>query len=105
MDFATFLYYLLYKALGKDGLRAQSSAVNMARAPASQPVHDLGVHVHTPQSWSLDPPSGASRKEGDEVKAIEGQCSVATWMGRKSKEDDTYVYVWLIHFGVQQKLT
>lgn len=25
-------------------------------------------------------------------------------MGRKSKEEGTYVYVWLIHFEVQQKL-
>ena len=105
MGFATFLYYLLYKALGKDGLRAQSAAVNTARAPASGPVHDLRVHVHTSQSWSLGPPSGASRREWDEVKAIEGQCSVAAWMGRKSKEEGVYVYVWPIHFAVQQKLT
>ena len=105
MGFATFLYNLLYKALGKNGLKAQSAAVNMAWAPASWPVHNLGVHVHTPHSWWLDPLSGASRKEWDEVKAIEGQCSVATWMGRKSKEEGIYIYVWLTHFAVQQKLT
>ena len=33
------------------------------------------------------------------------QCPVVTQMGRKSKEEGIYVYVWLIHFAVQQKLT
>jgi len=26
-------------------------------------------------------------------------------MGRKPKEEEIYVYIWLIHFAVQQKLT
>ena len=33
------------------------------------------------------------------------QCSVVTWVGRKSKKEGIYVYIWLIHFIVQQKLT
>ena len=31
------------------------------------------------------------------------QCSVVTKMGRKSKKQGIYVYVYLIHFAVQQK--
>ena len=33
------------------------------------------------------------------------RCSVMTEMGRKSKKDGIYVYIWLIHFAAQQKLT
>ena len=33
------------------------------------------------------------------------QSSVVTQMGRKSKEDRIYEYMWLIQFAVQQKLT
>ena len=30
---------------------------------------------------------------------------VVTSMGRKSKEEGIYVYIWLINFAVQKKLT
>ena len=33
------------------------------------------------------------------------QCSAVTEVGRKSKKERVYVYVQLIHFAVQQKLT
>ena len=33
------------------------------------------------------------------------QCPVVTLVGRRSKEEGLYVYEWLIHFAVQQKLT
>ena len=33
------------------------------------------------------------------------QCSVMTSMGMESRREWIYVYVWLIHFAVQQKLT
>ena len=33
------------------------------------------------------------------------QCFVVTYMGRKSKQEGIYVYVELIHFAEQQKLT
>ena len=33
------------------------------------------------------------------------QCLVVTQMGRKSKEEGMYVYMWLIHLTLQQKLT
>ena len=32
-------------------------------------------------------------------------CSVVTQMGRKSKKEGMYVYIQLIHFAVQEKLT
>ena len=32
-------------------------------------------------------------------------CSAVTYMGRKSEKEEAYVYVWTIHFAVQQKLT
>ena len=33
------------------------------------------------------------------------QSSVVTWMVRKSKNEWIYVYIWLTHFTVEQKLT
>ena len=33
------------------------------------------------------------------------QCSVVTQIGGKSKKEGIYVYIWLIHFILQQKLT
>ena len=38
-------------------------------------------------------------------RELDTQCSVVTKMGRKFKEKEIYVYMWLIHFAVQQKLT
>ena len=32
------------------------------------------------------------------------QCSVVSWMRRKSKREGIYAYVWLIHFDVQKKI-
>ena len=33
------------------------------------------------------------------------RCSVMTYMGTESRREWIYIYVWLIHFAVQQKLT
>ena len=33
------------------------------------------------------------------------RCSVITYMGRKSKKEEVYVYIWLTHSTVQQKIT
>ena len=31
-------------------------------------------------------------------------CSVVTWMGGKSTREGICVYIWLVHFAVQQEL-
>ena len=41
----------------------------------------------------------------EQFEAVKNGHSVMTYMGKESKKEWIYVYVELIHFAVQQKLT